>query len=188
VDRAAARQDEHALAPQQLQCASDLRVMGGIEMRLYRQLRHRHIGLRIDQQERIPGAVIEPAAGIDGAADAGLVEQLNHAAGERRRPRRRIPQPIELVGKAVEIMDRFRRRRSADRRTLGLPVGGDAENGLGAFDRASESGDEVARRDILEHQHGRAVGEEQGGQLLCVHASRSVTLAQWVIAPREQLK
>ena len=132
VDRAAARQHEHALAAQRLQGATDLRVMGRAELHLYRQLRHRHVGLRVHQQQRIPGAVIETVIAIDAAADARLLEQLDRAARERGRARRRIAQPVELIGEAVEVVDRLRRGGGADSGPLRFPMGGDAEDRLGS--------------------------------------------------------
>ena len=78
----------------------------GSEMRLHRKLKHRNIGLRIHQHQRHPGAVIEAAAPVDAAGEAGRAQQVRNPRGDRRRAGRRIAHLIKRAREAAEVVDR----------------------------------------------------------------------------------
>ena len=56
------------------------------EMRLHRNLQHRHVGLRIGQQQRHPGAVVQAAGAVDAGLQPGGTEQVGNLLGQRRSP------------------------------------------------------------------------------------------------------
>jgi hypothetical protein len=162
VDGPAAGEHQNALLRQGAEGAAEGEVVVGALSRLDRELRHRHVGIRIDQDQRRPGAVIEPARRILAAGEAGGAQQPRRAARQIRRARGGIAQPVELLGEAVEIVDGLGPFGGRDHRLLRLPVCRDAEDRLRPWQILAEPGQEMARRMIFQHQGRRAVRDENG--------------------------
>ena len=90
VGSAAAAHNQYALRAQRTQRPPDIEVVPRSEARLQRQLDHRHIGLRIHEAERHPGAVIETALAIDVGWKPGLAQQRRDLRGQLRITRGRV--------------------------------------------------------------------------------------------------
>jgi hypothetical protein len=161
--RAARAEDQHALVAQRPQRLADLEFVRGAEMGLHRELRHRNVGLRIHQHQRHPGAVIE-AARREAGRQAGAGEQRGGALGEGRGARRGVAHRVEGGREAVEIMDRFRPGRRAQRRGSGFPMGRHREDGGRPAQPGAVFGEEAAGGGLAQRQRRRAVRNEGGGK------------------------
>ena len=137
--------------------------MGRAAMGLDRELQHRNIGLGIHQQQRRPGAVIEPARRIDLGGKPGFVEMAHNVVRQIRRSGGWIVQTIEGFRKAVEVMNRFPVCRSARHRLLRLPMRRGDDDGARLSHRLATDWPQIRHR--LDADEGPA---ENAGPFLLV--------------------
>ena len=108
VGDAARAHQQHALFAQRCQRPAQRQLVGRAQLRLQRQRHHRDGSVREQEAQRHPGAVIQPAAGIQARRQAGIQQQLLHLGRQLRRTRCRVLQAIQRLREAAEIMDRLR--------------------------------------------------------------------------------
>jgi hypothetical protein len=73
-------------------------------------------------QQRYPGAVVAPAALVEGSLEAGREQQLQGLPRQFRRAGRRIVEPVQRLGKAAEVVHGRRPRRGHHAHAAGHPV------------------------------------------------------------------
>ena len=101
---------------QRRQPGAELEVVGERLRRVDRELHDRDVGVREHVHEHRPGAVIDAPA-VDVEADPRGIDDVGDLARELRVAGRRILEREELVGEAVEVVDRLRAAASRSRRT-----------------------------------------------------------------------
>ena len=170
--RPTGREDQHVLVAERRERLTDAIMPARIAHRLHRKLRHFHIGFRVEGFERHPGAVIEAVFGIAARRNVRLVQQIEHALGERRRARRGIADLIELRREAVEIVDRLRLLGGRDQRQIREPMRRDRQHRVRPRQALGKVMPEIADFARRERQRRRAVRDEKSGKCVFVMALR----------------
>src|SRR3974377_2503645 len=102
-------------------------MMERTEMRLNRELQNGDIGLRIHQQQRHPGAMIQAAPAIDGVVEASCVQKLPDACSDRWRAGCGITHVIKRAWEAIEVVDGIVAIHGTDNRGCRAPIARDRE-------------------------------------------------------------
>ena len=159
VDKAARSQHQYIVSAQLRQLAAQRDVMRCAQMALHRKLHHRHIGLRIHQHQRHPGAVIQPAHGINAAAN-----QRADLARQQRVTRRGIAQIVQRRRKAAKIMDGAVHRHRIGHGRGRIPMRRHRHNAARLAKTLPQPAQEIARRHIVKRQGRGAMGNKDRGQ------------------------
>ena len=117
-----------------------------------------------------PGAVIEPADGIERRVLVFGAQGAGDARGEARIAGRGVLNAVELVGKAAEIVEQGHAVPGGDAKRAGdLPVGGDDQDGARSRVLLTERVEGLGVGIAAERGHRGAVSEK-GGRGAHVHS------------------
>src|SRR5258708_20717205 len=89
---------------------------------LHRKLHHRHVRFRIHIEQGRPGAVVEPAAAVDGGGEAFVSKQGLRALRERRRTFCGVLQAVERLEGTGESVGSPRLWATVETRHIRLPM------------------------------------------------------------------
>ena len=111
---AAGANQQHTLAAQHTQTATDAVLQGGSESARQRQLHHWYIGLRVQQRQWHPGAVIQRTGWINLCHQTGLGQQFDNLVGEGGRAGGRVLNLIEWRRETAKVVQSGRLAGAAD--------------------------------------------------------------------------
>ncbi len=164
VGDAARADQQHPVRAQRRQRAAHRPLVRGPQRRLDRQLQHRDVGLRVEQAQRQPGAVVEPALRIDQRRQSGRGQSCRHVLRQFRRAGRRVLQLVERLGKAAEIVDGPRPLRRRYHRRAAQPVRRGHHDGARRGQVARQLGQAHADLARMQGSHRRTMGDVQRRQ------------------------
>ncbi len=166
MDKAARAQHQHIFRAQRRQRPAQRQMMGGAPGALHRQLHHRDIGVWVHQHQGHPGPMIQAARGVGLGGKTRRAQKLRHPRRQPGIARCGIADVVQRFGKAVKIVNRGVDCHRVDGRQIAVPMGRDRQDGAGRAEIASQAAQEFARRDSVERQGGRTMGNENRRQHL----------------------
>ena len=140
-------------------------MLGGREPAVDAQLHHGHIGVGEHVAEHAPCAVVEPPVAPERGAP--LPEEPCHAAREPRVARRAVPDRVERLREAAEVVEGRRQLVRGEERTGHAPVRRDGEDGLRAREERRERPEPLAPEVVVDGVHRRTVPDEEDGHASC---------------------
>ena len=161
VGPGAGADDEDAFVAERGEGFAELVVVGGAEVALDGNLQDRDVGVGVGEDEGAPGAVVEAAAMVHRAVQAGGGEEVGDVFGEGGVTGGGVGELVEGGGEAAEVVDGVVAGDGVDLGGGGFPVGGGDEDGFGAGQAVAEAAQEILRRGFGEGQHRGAVGDEE---------------------------
>src|SRR5579864_3612102 len=126
----AAADDQDALAAQWRERAADGHVRGRIVTRFQGELDDGYVGVRIHDDQRSEGSVIEPLVRIESRRHACGLDERPDALRQLRRTRCRVLDMVGVLGEARIVVDHGRVWIRHHGELVGLPMAGDDEHGL----------------------------------------------------------
>ena len=157
VRRTARTDDENAVLPERRQRLPEFEVIAGRLRDVDRDLHNRYVGVRVDQHQGHPGAVIQTTPRVHGRLDAGGLQHTDEIVGQLRFAGDRIPEFVQCLREPAEVVDGFRLGATGNLGDGSIVVRGDDDDRPRPGQPGSQAPQKAPRRAVLESQRWRTV-------------------------------